>query len=422
MGQPTERQHADWIEGWTREAGEAAAHGGPPSGHAPSAARGERPYAAARHKSEAWFSPRVPRTRERSASASMSVPPRRPFQRQAPSAGRAPAEVTLAERTTRVLQAIEFEPVDATAPELAIAELATERLRVTIVPRTEAVPAVALEARSRSRRLPLRSIGLWLLVPVVAAASVWLAQPVAGQVASRSGMPHAARLAANPGTAVPTGPWASASMATNYLGGGAGPNTTAPGSAGMPVGTPAATAVPTRAPAPPATATSRPAATPTPKPAAPAVSTPAPQPASAISPAPLSPWPPTNPWIPVPGHPSFAVSPTGFYAVAFGQCTWWAQDQRRDENLMGIGNAQFWASGAAARGYHVGTTPARGATVVFQPGVQGASGAGHVAHVLAVYPGGWFLVSEMNFYWNGGGWGRVDYRFAHTGAGVQFIY
>jgi surface antigen len=66
--------------------------------------------------------------------------------------------------------------------------------------------------------------------------------------------------------------------------------------------------------------------------------------------------------------------------------------------------------------------PRANATVVFQPGVQGAGGAGHVAHVVAVYPGGWFLVSEMNFYWNGGGWARVDYRYAHMGSGVSFIY
>jgi hypothetical protein len=45
-----------------------------------------------------------------------------------------------------------------------------------------------------------------------------------------------------------------------------------------------------------------------------------------------------------------------------------------------------------------------------------------VAHVEAVYPGGWFLVSEMNFYVNGGGWARVDYRFAHVGGGVVFIF
>ena len=59
---------------------------------------------------------------------------------------------------------------------------------------------------------------------------------------------------------------------------------------------------------------------------------------------------------------------------------------------------------------------------IYPGGVQGAGGAGHVAHVIAVYPDGWFLVSEMNFYWNGGGWARVDYRYAHMGSGVMFIY
>jgi hypothetical protein len=32
------------------------------------------------------------------------------------------------------------------------------------------------------------------------------------------------------------------------------------------------------------------------------------------------------------------------------------------------------------------------------------------------------LISEMNFYFNGGGWGRVSYRYAHSGAGVAFVY
>ena len=69
-----------------------------------------------------------------------------------------------------------------------------------------------------------------------------------------------------------------------------------------------------------------------------------------------------------------------------------------------------------------GSVPAAGATVVFQPGVQGASGLGHAAHVEAVYGNGWFLVSEMSFFWNGGGWGRVSFRYAHVGWGVTFIY
>jgi surface antigen len=147
------------------------------------------------------------------------------------------------------------------------------------------------------------------------------------------------------------------------------------------------------------------------------------QAAGAVSGAPLSPWPPSNAYAAVPGYGAYSMNDVGgYYYWAFGQCTWWAQYERKDENLMHMGNAQYWASVAASRGYHVSWTPRVGATVVFQPGVQGAGGAGHVAHVVKVYPDNWFLVSEMNFYWNGGGWGRVDYRFAHAGGGVQFIY
>ena len=36
--------------------------------------------------------------------------------------------------------------------------------------------------------------------------------------------------------------------------------------------------------------------------------------------------------------------------------------------------------------------------------------AGHVAYVEHVNPDGSFVVSEMNFYGTGGGWGRVDRR------------
>jgi surface antigen len=126
----------------------------------------------------------------------------------------------------------------------------------------------------------------------------------------------------------------------------------------------------------------------------------------------------------VPGHPSFKMSrpANGYYWWAFGQCTWWAQYKRQDENLRHMGNARYWAAGAASRGYRIGHTPRAGATVVFQPGVEGAGGAGHVAHVEKVYPGNWFLISEMNFYWNGGGWGRVSYRFVYVRSGVSFIY
>jgi surface antigen len=124
------------------------------------------------------------------------------------------------------------------------------------------------------------------------------------------------------------------------------------------------------------------------------------------------------------GHPAYAMrdyrgDPN---AAWFGQCTWYAQYRRLDQRLMGLGNAWQWAWNARARGLRTGTAPAVGATVVFQPGVQGASRLGHVGHVEAVYGNGWFLVSTMNTYWNGGGWGRVSYVYAHTGNGVSFIY
>jgi surface antigen len=115
----------------------------------------------------------------------------------------------------------------------------------------------------------------------------------------------------------------------------------------------------------------------------------------------------------------FAGDPYGSY---FGVCTWYAWYRNQGEPLMKLGNAAQWAWNAASYGLHTGTTPAVGATAVFQPGVEGAGGGGHVAHVEQVLGGGWFLVSEMNFGLNGGGWGRVDYRYAYVAPGVSFIY
>jgi surface antigen len=88
----------------------------------------------------------------------------------------------------------------------------------------------------------------------------------------------------------------------------------------------------------------------------------------------------------------------------------------------GLGYAASWTRHAAARGMATGYSPRAGATVVFQPGVQGASGEGHVGHVITVYSNGWFLLAETAFWFNGGGFGRVSYRYAHAGSGVSFIY
>jgi surface antigen len=128
--------------------------------------------------------------------------------------------------------------------------------------------------------------------------------------------------------------------------------------------------------------------------------------------------------IPPPGYTSFAVtepSPDP-HASDFGECTWWAQYKRPDENFTNFGAAMDWVNDARARGMTVTDTPVANATVVFGPGVQGASGVGHVSHVEKVLTGGWVLVSEMNFYWNGGGFARVNYRYIHVGAGVWFIH
>lgn len=105
----------------------------------------------------------------------------------------------------------------------------------------------------------------------------------------------------------------------------------------------------------------------------------------------------------------------------FGQCTWLAA-YLGGGNLAWLGNAMDWTANAQARGMATGSTPRVGATVVFQPFDQGASSLGHVAHVIAVYPNGWFQVEEMNFFWNGGGFGKVSYRYVHTDWGTSFIY
>jgi surface antigen len=89
---------------------------------------------------------------------------------------------------------------------------------------------------------------------------------------------------------------------------------------------------------------------------------------------------------------------------------------------MRLGGASQWAWNASRYGLRTGTTPVAGATAVFQPGVEGAGGGGHVAHVESVLGGGWFIVSEMNFGLNGGGWGRIDWRYAYAAPGVSFIY
>ena len=240
------------------------------------------------------------------------------------------------------------------------------------------------------------------------------------------------------GSLVPSGPLDPRSAAAPLgIGGGAGPGVTAPGTAGLPVAATSTVAVaPTAMPVAPMPPTVLPTPTSVPSP---------------VQPPPLSPWPPPvdqngNSWVfvqapctndlklrtPTIGPCSDATDfPNGWpgnsYVSSFGQCTWWALVALDDEGISTAGMtnlgyyAKSWAAGAIAQQFTVVNAPIPNSTVVFQPGIEGAGGGGHVAHVIAVYPGGWFLVSEMNFSWNDGGWGLVDYRYAHAGWGVQFI-
>ena len=272
------------------------------------------------------------------------------------------------------------------------------RIPVTVVPAGAMAPTpIWLRTRRSGQRSLLAGFVACLITLGLIFGVLLVANPL-GATSLPFGL-LAAQNANNSATGDPTGPWDTQAGAVLGLGGGAGPGVKAPGSAGLPAGTNTGDGgVQTNS-------------------AAPASNT-------GISAAPVRPWPPRWAYMYVPGHPSFKVNrpANGYYWWAFGQCTWWAQYKRQSENLRRMGNARYWAAGAAARGYRVGRTPVAGSTVVFQPGVEGAGGAGHVAHVEKVYPGGWFLVSEMNFYWNGGGWGRVSYRFAYARSGVSFIY
>lgn len=95
---------------------------------------------------------------------------------------------------------------------------------------------------------------------------------------------------------------------------------------------------------------------------------------------------------------------------SYGWCNWWAE----------VTHPQY--SGYTALHLVDHAQPVVGAVVWFNPYVQGASSEGHYAVVEALGPNGWVLISEMNFFWRGGGFARVDYRYIHVGPGVSFRY
>lgn len=101
----------------------------------------------------------------------------------------------------------------------------------------------------------------------------------------------------------------------------------------------------------------------------------------------------------------------------FGQCTYYVATRR---HIPWMDNAGGWYRDAIAAGFKVGRTPAAGAIMV---SVEG-NPLGHVSFVEKVNSDGSWVVSEMNFRANGGGWGRVDHRTVVPGTIhlIGFIY
>lgn len=98
----------------------------------------------------------------------------------------------------------------------------------------------------------------------------------------------------------------------------------------------------------------------------------------------------------------------------FGYCNWWVEALHPNQQDILYGTE-----------YARSTTPIVGSAMWFPPNEQGASSAGHWAQVVAIGPDHyWLLITEMNFGWRGGGFGKVDYRYVHVdpGAGIFYIH
>ncbi|HEX7736681.1 MAG TPA: CHAP domain-containing protein [Ktedonobacteraceae bacterium] len=107
-----------------------------------------------------------------------------------------------------------------------------------------------------------------------------------------------------------------------------------------------------------------------------------------------------------------------------GQCTYWSNYEYH--RLTGFwvswnGNADQWVTGAHKAGWNVSQTPHVPSIMVMMPGVQGASGYGHVAVVEGTNRNV-VRTSNMNWYANGGGWNRVSTVNFHTGPGIYFVW
>ena len=105
-------------------------------------------------------------------------------------------------------------------------------------------------------------------------------------------------------------------------------------------------------------------------------------------------------------------SPQAIASYVAYQCTWWAA-KLLDYVQPGWGNADEWAANAARAGFSVTNTPTVGSIADWSGALPGSGGAGHVAEVTGIVPGG-FTVVEGNF----SNPGQLDTRTV-TGAGLN---
>ena len=117
--------------------------------------------------------------------------------------------------------------------------------------------------------------------------------------------------------------------------------------------------------------------------------------------------------------PSYNLYATNSNPMPYGWCTWYAWQWRHDNGSPlpgGLGNARYWASQLAARGFAVGREPAYGAVFVSQAGYYG-----HVGIVTGVNGDGTIQITDMNGI---AGWGRVGTKTIGAGewSGYQFVY
>lgn len=111
-----------------------------------------------------------------------------------------------------------------------------------------------------------------------------------------------------------------------------------------------------------------------------------------------------------------------------GQCTYWSN--LRYQQLSGYwvpwnGNADQWVEGARLAHWNISSQPHVPSIMVLMPGVQGASGYGHVAVVENIVPNSsptTVETSNMNWYSNGGGFNRESNVDFTVGPGTYFVW